>query len=123
MAKKMNASPRVRGHFERVSMNECHYPKALHEPYEVTASEQYVENGRILKKAVNKTVDPTKQNAGLSVSDFYLENIIAVGAEGSLRDVKLSAGNFDVADNVDAQIGAIDASIQANVEPQNNEGE
>jgi len=119
----MYASPRVRGHFERVSMTNCHYPKNLHEPYEVTASEQYVENGRVLKRAVEKIVDPVELNAGMKVSDFYLENIIAVGADGSLRVVKLSAGNFDVADNLDAQIGAIDASMQANVEPQNYEGE
>ena len=108
-----------------MSMSQCHYSKDLHNTYEVTASEDFVENGRILKKAVRKTVDPTQLNAGVSVSDFYLENIIAAGAIDSLHECKLSESTLSGADNVDAQLGAIDAAAVAdvNVEPQNNEGE
>ena len=124
MSKTVNVSPRVRGHYERMSQCVCHYPKDLHQPYEVTASEEYVENGRILKRAVKKTVDPTQLNAGVLVSDFYLENIIAVGAIDSLHECKLSEGTLSGADNVDAQIGAIDAAAVAAVEQnQTNEGE
>lgn len=123
MSKTVNVSPRVRGHYERMSQCVRHYSKDLHNRYEVTASEDYVENGRILKKAVKKTVDPTQLNAGVSVSDFYLENIIAAGAIDSLHECKLSEGTLSGADNVDAQLGAIDAAAVVNVEPQNNEGE
>ena len=83
-----------------------------------------MENGRILKKAVKKTVDPTQLNAGVSVSDFYMENIIAAGAFDSLRECNLNAGTLANADNVDAQLGAIDGAIVADVEQnQTNEGE
>ena len=107
-------------------MSQCvrHYSKDLHQPYEVTASEEFVENGRILKKAAKKTVDPTQLNAGVSVSDFYMENVIAAGALDSLRECKLNESTLAGADNVDAQLGAIDAAVVADVEQnQTNEGE
>ena len=90
-------------------MNVCHCPKKLSEPYEVTASEEYVDNGRVLKRAVSKTVDPALQNKGVSVSDFYLENIIAVGAVDSLHECKLSESVLCGTDNVDAQLSSIDS--------------
>ena len=107
-----------------MSENVRHYSKDLNDTYEVTASEQVVENGRVVKKAVSKTVNPTEQNAGVCVSDFYLENIIAAGAVDSLRECQLNEGALAGADNVDAQIGAIDGAIVADVEQnQTNEGE
>lgn len=100
-----------RGHYARMSQSNYVYPKTYSEPYQVVASEESYENDRFLKKAVNKTIDPTKINEGIRVSDFYMENIIAVGALDGLRDCKLSLDNLSASDNVDTQLGSIDSAV------------
>ncbi len=103
-----------------MSQSVTRYPKALNEAYAMTSSEDYVENGRILKRSVAKVVDPRENFAGLKVSDFYLENVIAAGAWDTLRECKLSEGTLAGTDNVDAQLAAFDAAVVADAK-QNNE--
>ena len=112
---------KVISHAERMSTPNVHYPKNLHDPYEVIAAEEVVENNRIVKKSCVKTVDPIENFKGVNVSDFYLENVIAVGALDSLKFGQVSAGNLENADNLDVQVENLDSYIEQNVEPQNNE--
>lgn len=120
MSKTASVSPRVRGHYQRMSQSVCHYPKHLSEPYQVRGVEEFVENGRVLKKSASQTVDPKQNFVGYNVSDFYLENIIAAGALDSLKETKLSDGILSASDNLDAQIGSLDAAILDDVEPKND---
>lgn len=115
-------------HAERMQYAPKQYPKHLCEDYEVRASEDVVENGRIVKKTVYKTVHPQDKMKGLNALDFALENVIAVGALDSLKEGKLSANTLsELSDSmegtIDDAIAAVDAAEAQSVEPQNDKGE
>ena len=112
---------KVISHAERCSAPNVHYPKNLHSSYEVNAVEEVVENDRIVKKSVRKTVDPVDNFKGVKVSDFYLENVIAAGALDSLKFGQLSDNRLNSADNVDAQVANLDDYIVNNVEQEKTE--
>lgn len=86
---------------------ELRFQAKVHEvgPVFVDTVEQEVVNGRIVNKAVRKEVDYTKQFEGLKVSDFYLENLIAVGSLGSLNDVVLEG---DKISNIDSIVSSLE---------------
>lgn len=98
-------------HCDRRGAPQVHYPKDLHDTYEVNAVTEVVENGRVVKKSVRKTVDPVDNFKGVKVSDFYLENVIAAGAVDSLRFGQLDNGRLGCADGIDAQLGNLDSYI------------
>lgn len=108
-------------HAERCSAPQVHYPKNLHSTYEVNAVEEVVENDRIVKKSVRKTVDPADNFKGVKVSDFYMENVIAAGALDSLKFGQLSNGTLADADNLDVQGVNLDNYIENNVEQEKTE--
>lgn len=107
---------KVISHAERMSAPQVHYPKNLHGEYVVHAVEEVVENDRIVKKSVRKSVDPRDNFKGIKVSDFYMENVIAAGALGNLRNGQLDAGNLAAADNLDSQVVNLDNYIAENNE-------
>ena len=111
---------------ERLMAMPVKYPKKLVSDYEVRGTEQVVENGRVVKKSVMKTVHPQDNFKGIECLDFALENVIAAGALDSLKECQLNGNTLGIADNVEGSIdNIIDAVDEAemNVEPQNNEGE
>lgn len=112
---------KVISHAERCSESQIHYPKNLHSTYEVNAVEEVVENDRIVKKSVRKTVDPADNFKGVKVSDFYMEIVIAAGALDSLKFGQLSNGRLDAADNLDVQGANLDEYIENNVEQEKTE--
>ena len=112
---------KVISHAERCSAPNVHYPKNLHSSYEVNAVEEVVENDRIVKKSVRKTVDPADNFKGVKVSDFYMENVIAAGALDSLKFGQLSNCTLADADNLDVQGVNLDNYIENNVEQSNDE--
>lgn len=87
----------------------------------MNAVEEVVENDRIVKKSVRKTVDPADNFKGVKVSDFYMENVIAAGALDSLKFGQLSNGRLADADNLDVQGANLDEYIENNVEQSNDE--
>lgn len=102
-------------HRERMASPQVHYAKNLFAPMEVFTSEEVVENNRFVKKSLRKTVDPRDNFKGVKVSDFYLQNVIAVGALDSLKGGMLSESSLDAADNLSAQLDKFDNAL-------NNEG-
>lgn len=90
------------------------YPANYLSSYDIVSSEQVMENGRLVRKSLKKNINPVDNFSGLKASDFALENIIAVGAEGSLRDIKLNVGSVaDLADSMDSTIDNIIAAVDS----------
>lgn len=100
-----------------------HVVKNLDKTESMRSSEQVLENNRLVRKSVVKEMDFKANFKDYQVSDFYLENLMAVGAEATLKSVQLSEGALDMADNVGIQAAAIADYIETNNEQTNNEGE
>jgi hypothetical protein len=91
------------------------YPTVLVEDYQVRSAEDYVQDGRVMKRSTVVTVHPQDKFKGLVANDFALENIIAAGAFDSLKEGYLSANTIsELSDSmecsVDAAIAAVDAA-------------
>lgn len=54
---------------------------------QVLGVEDEMVNGRILKKQVVKTYSPKEMMSKYRVSDFYTENLIAVGADATCAPI------------------------------------
>lgn len=94
------------------------YPRFRSGDYEVRGMEDVVVNGRIVKKAVYRTVHPADNFKGMNANDFALENVIAAGALGSLRECQLSYNS--VGETSDSVEGAVDNMITALNAAENN---
>lgn len=93
-------------------------PKRLTEPMERRVLEEVEDKGVIVKRVVWKSENPSDKFKGLKVSDFALENIIAAGAEGMLKDCSLGYTTpGETADSIGESVAAIEQAI---VEEQNN---
>lgn len=66
--------------------------------------EPVVENGRIVNKSSYKEVDLAEERKSFKAEDFYLENLIAVGAVGNLREVNLSNSGLTAIDGIVSQL-------------------
>lgn len=71
---------------------------------EIISEEQYFDDktARILKKKVIKVYDPVEELSKYSVSDFFLENLIACGAIANMKTCQFTD------DDVDAICGSIE---------------
>lgn len=102
-------------------------PVRFSKPYTIYDEEQVVENGRILKKTVVRTVRPMEMFVGLKASDFALENVIAAGAVDMLKPTVLHNGDIDFVDKIDGTLNEIMDQIDANAAvaeaPKNNVNE
>lgn len=58
------------------------------------------------------TKDIRKRDEGLKVSDFYLENLIAVGAGADMKEVRFAAGGLNMVDSIESQLSGIDFEIE-----------
>lgn len=112
---------KVISHGDRISASNIHYSKNLSSPYVINSVEDILENNRIVKKSKRQTINPADKFKGFKVSDFYMENVIAVGAEDSLRFGQVSIDNLSAADNIEAQIPVIDSFIENNLNDGGNE--
>lgn len=102
------------------------YPKDLCREYDVNSCEDVVWNGRVVKKSVARLVRPQDRFKGLSAYDFALENVIAAGALGSLREgyygCSTLEGLSDAMEPVmDSLVSAVDAAVSANNNEVNSE--
>ena len=115
----------MKSHLSRMVEPRMAYPKEIVGDYEVTGSEQVVENGRVVRKSVVAKVHPQDKMKGLKADDFALENIIAVGALDSLKECYYSANTTsELSDSMEGSIDNIIAAVddaESNVEPKNNE--
>jgi hypothetical protein len=98
-------------HRERIACSQVHYPKSLFAPVEVNAVEDAVENNRIVKKSKRMTVDPRDNFKGVRVSDFFLQNVIAVGALDNLKGGMVSDSRLNAADNLAVQLDKIETAM------------
>ena len=105
-----------------------HFPPAhFDRPYNVIDQEETLENDRVVKKSVVKSVVPSEQMSGFVASDFYLENVIAAGAVSQLKECQYSSNDLDrvdiVGENVDKLINSIDQVASVDPEVKNNDVE
>lgn len=61
----------------------------------IVTEEQTVENNRIIKKKIIKEIDPRDNFKDYKVSDFFIENLEAVGALNNLKQTQFLDGNID----------------------------
>lgn len=61
----------------------------------VFVREQKTENGRIVSRLVEKTVDRQELSKGTNFLDYCLENQIAIGADGLRTPVFLGSSDID----------------------------
>lgn len=108
-------------HRERMASAQIHYPKSLSEPYEVIGSEDVVVNNRVVKRSIKQVIDPKEMFKGVKVSDFYLENLIAVGALDSLKGGTVSDSTLNAADNAEAQLAKMVDAAENNLNNGGNE--
>lgn len=72
---------------------------SLNGTYEFVSSDYEMTDRGVAKKVSKKVlVDPKVEFSKYRVSDFALENIIAAGAEGSLKEMSLSYGSMEAED-------------------------
>lgn len=93
----------------------------LTSPYKVMSSQSVVQNGRVVRNSTVVEVDPNTYFDGVRVSDFDVNNLVAVGALNSMpQNVTLKPSSMSVADSIDDAISDIDFAVsesQSNVEP------
>lgn len=100
-------------HSERLAQPSVPVKKSLYGTIEKRVLEDFVERGRIFKKAVYKTVNPADNFKGMSALDFALENIIAVGAIDSLKSCNLNGNTLNVADECEVSVNNIISAVDA----------
>lgn len=100
---------RSKSFFEEVQIKSEPCPAQVN-TYDIVTEEQTVdEYGRVLKKSVIKTVNSEELNAGLKVSDFYLENLIAAGSFDSLKEVgTINSVGLDAIDSIESGLHVLD---------------
>lgn len=81
-------------------------PKTLLTKERVVFDEQFLDGDRVQTRRVIKEVDPRDNFKDYRVSDFYIENMEAVGALANAKVVQY--GDIDV-DSVSAVLDALDA--------------
>lgn len=88
-------------------------------PFEETVTESSLEQIGDRYYSVPKLVtkDIRKRDEGLKVSDFYLENLIAVGAGADMKEVRMEAGGLNMIDSLESQLSGIE------IEEKNNDEE
>lgn len=95
---------KVLSHAEAVHINNRpNFNKpSLNSGYEFV-SDDYVMDNRGVAKKVSKVIviDPKVEMSKYRVSDFNLENIIAAGAVGNLKDMSVSLPNMEAAEIAD----------------------
>lgn len=64
--------------------------------------------GRVQKKLVMKELDSDRFE-GVSVYDYSLENILAVGAVGALKEVNINGSGFGSIDSLVSTLDALDS--------------
>lgn len=90
------------------------YPTTLVADYQVRSAEDYVEDGKILKKSTVVTVHPQDRFKGFVANDFALENIIAVGALDSLKEGYLNSNTLsELSDSMEGTIDNVIAAVDA----------
>ena len=91
----------------------------------ILAQEQVVENGRIIKRMVEKTIDRAEESANTNYLDYCLENQIAVGSKGLQQRVFAPSGDVDATlnhlDELGKQMDDAAAAAQAAQQQQNQE--
>lgn len=93
-AKAVNKKHEVGNHFEPV--------------YSVLSTENVEFEGRLVPKSVYVERNLAEERKLFRAEDFYLENLIAVGATGSLKPVSLDGSALSTVDNVVSQIEKIE---------------
>ncbi|MBQ5474174.1 MAG: hypothetical protein IIT65_05635 [Lachnospiraceae bacterium] len=86
--------------------------------------DEYIADNRgvMQKRGYISSIDPKEEMSKYRVSDFYLENIIAAGAVGNLKECSASYGVLENAEIADRVMDSIDnAEIDAIVNNDNNE--
>lgn len=76
--------------------------------YNVLSTETVEVNGKMLNQSVYITKDIAEERKQFKPSDFYLENLIAVGAVSGLKPVSLDGDVLSVVDNISSQIESIE---------------
>lgn len=104
----------IKSHSQRIAEPSLDYPKTLCEDYEVRGTEDYVQNGVLLKRSTVVVVHPQDKFKGLKASDFALENVIAAGAVGMLKEGKLGFNSIgELSDRMEGTIDAVIAAVDA----------
>ena len=84
----------------------------------VFSREQITENGRIISRLVQKTVDRQECSKGTNYLDYCLENQIAIGADGLKSPVFLGSSDVDsTLGKLDAIGASMDSSASAVASP------
>lgn len=68
--------------------------------FEVLSEENYVDNGRCLKRKVVRTVDNREVMSAYSPDDFRIENLVAVGADKDARRYQYTPSTLEMMDSV-----------------------
>lgn len=77
----------------------------------VESTVKYDKNGYAHKCSETIEFDPVKHFASFNAADFSLENIIAAGALGLLKEGYVSKSNLEYAEDGERNVSAIDAAI------------
>ena len=80
------------------------YDHGYGRPFEIISQENVNLDGRVLKQSVNTEFDPKEYFAAYDARDFYLENILAVGATDGLKEVKLVNGRLMDMERIDKYV-------------------
>lgn len=102
----------MKSHSQRIAEPSVDYPKTFCQDYEVRGTEDYVQNGVLLKRSTVVVVHPQDKFKGMKASDFALENVIAAGAVGMLKEGKLSINSVgELSDSLEGTIDAVIAAV------------
>lgn len=58
--------------------------------------------------------DIRERDKGVKVSDFYLENLIAVGAGANMTEVRMESGGLNMIDSIESQLSGIEIEEEKN---------
>lgn len=122
MTKKVSKIKPIKEYEERRMKALSHYERMHNNAYRVEVEpvkdqmavidviEQVKVNNVLVNKIVKKEVPVAQVIGDLTVSDLALENLIAIGADASLKIVKLTDSKLNISDNVEGQFGKIVSS-------------
>ena len=110
-----------------VSHQEALYRKSesmpgVYDPvYEVITNESYVDNNRVLKRSSVVEKDNSVEMSKYHAEDFYLENLVALGALQRDKRYTLNPSAMDMMDAVENGFEILDDMVQMSSDIENND--
>lgn len=95
-------------------------------PFNIIDQESVMVDKKVLKRSKVAEFDPREFMSQYNVEDFYLENILAAGAVGNLKECRLFQNRLMAEDEIEGEISKMSGFLDremANLQVNNNNEE